>query len=99
MCYYLLFDIPHRKWFLFTNQWQVQAQNISKSVERRSLLIYYWFITKFMRNWLFDAGGVLTVALPVPVIVSNFEMYYSHTQARAKLPKVGFLGFLNSDVP
>ena len=32
-------------------------------------------------------GGVLTVALPVPVIVSNFEMYYSHTQARAKLPK------------
>ena len=27
------------------------------------------------------------MALPVPVIVSNFEMYYSHTQARAKLPK------------
>ena len=23
----------------------------------------------------------------MPVIVSNFEMYYSHTQARAKLPK------------
>jgi len=32
-------------------------------------------------------GGVLTVALPVPVIVSNFAMYYSHTQARAQLPK------------
>ena len=31
-------------------------------------------------------GGVLTVALPVPVIVSNFEMYYSHTQVcRCKL--------------
>ena len=25
-------------------------------------------------------GGVLVVALPVPVIVSNFAMYYSHTQ-------------------
>ena len=31
--------------------------------------------------------GVLTIALPVPVIVSNFTMYYSHSQARAKLPK------------
>jgi len=30
---------------------------------------------------------VLTIALPVPVIVSNFALFYSHTQARAKLPK------------
>ena len=32
-------------------------------------------------------AGVLTIALPVPVIVSNFAMYYSHMQARGKLPK------------
>ena len=25
-------------------------------------------------------SGVLVIALPVPVIVSNFAMYYSHTQ-------------------
>ncbi|CAI5455476.1 unnamed protein product [Caenorhabditis angaria] len=31
--------------------------------------------------------GVLTIALPVPVIVSNFAMFYSHNQAREKLPK------------
>ncbi|VDP02650.1 unnamed protein product [Heligmosomoides polygyrus] len=31
--------------------------------------------------------GVLTIALPVPVIVSNFSNLYSHSQARAKLPK------------
>ena len=31
--------------------------------------------------------GVLTIALPVPVIVSNFALFYSHSQARAKLPK------------
>lgn len=32
-------------------------------------------------------GGVITVALPVPFIVSHFEMYYSHTRVRAKMPK------------
>ena len=32
-------------------------------------------------------AGVLTIALPVPVIVNNFTLFYSHTQARAKLPK------------
>lgn len=31
--------------------------------------------------------GVLILSLPMPVIVSNFEMFYSHSQARAKLPK------------
>ena len=31
--------------------------------------------------------GVLTIALPVPVIVSNFTLFYSHAQAREKLPK------------
>ncbi|XP_023933401.1 potassium voltage-gated channel protein Shaw isoform X7 [Lingula anatina] len=31
--------------------------------------------------------GVLTIALPVPIIVGNFSMFYSHTQARSKLPK------------
>ena len=32
-------------------------------------------------------AGVLTIALPVPIIVSNFALFYSHTQARSKLPK------------
>ena len=31
--------------------------------------------------------GVLMIALPVPVIVSNFSLYYSHAKARLKLPK------------
>lgn len=31
--------------------------------------------------------GVLSIALPVPVIVSNFAMFYSHSQAREKLPR------------
>ena len=32
-------------------------------------------------------SGLLTIALPVPVIVSNFSLYYSHYQAKVKLPK------------
>ncbi|XP_012559313.2 potassium voltage-gated channel subfamily C member 1 [Hydra vulgaris] len=32
-------------------------------------------------------SGVLMIALPVPVIVNNFNLFYSHAQARLKLPK------------
>lgn len=31
--------------------------------------------------------GVLVIAMPVPIIVNNFALYYSHAQARAKMPK------------
>lgn len=31
--------------------------------------------------------GVLMLALPVPIIVNNFTLYYSHAQAKLKLPK------------
>lgn len=31
--------------------------------------------------------GVLFITLPVPIIVNNFSIYYSHAQAQQKLPK------------
>ena len=38
-----------------------------------------WYLGMFVRA-MCAMAGVLVVALPVPVIVSNFAMYYSHTQ-------------------
>ncbi|VDO04266.1 unnamed protein product [Rodentolepis nana] len=48
---------------------------------------FFLSITGMMVGALCAITGVLTIALPVPVIVSNFSMFYSHTQARSKLPK------------
>ena len=33
-------------------------------------------------------SGVLVIALPVPVIVSNFSMFYSHTQVKKSIVKI-----------
>ena len=41
----------------------------------------YFFVCNFCL-------GVITISLPVPFFVSTFEMYYTHRQARAKLPKM-----------
>ena len=45
------------------------------------------FVSGMFVGALCALTGVLTIALPVPVIVSNFALFYSHSQARAKLPK------------
>uniref|UniRef100_A0A915PPL3 BTB domain-containing protein n=3 Tax=Filarioidea TaxID=6295 RepID=A0A915PPL3_9BILA len=57
---------------------EVQA-NITNNVPKTYLGMLVGSICALM--------GVLTIALPVPVIVSNFAMFYSHAQARSKLPK------------
>ena len=51
-------------------------------------------IFRYLRIYFFyNLGGmcavvsVLMIALPVPVIVSNFTMLSTHAQARSKLPK------------
>lgn len=48
---------------------------------------YFLHMTGMFVGSVCALTGVLTIALPVPVIVSNFALFYSHTQARAKLPK------------
>ncbi|KAM6924578.1 voltage-gated potassium channel KCNC4 isoform 1-T1 [Xenentodon cancila] len=44
-------------------------------------------------------AGVLTIAMPVPVIVNNFGMYYSLAMAKQKLPKKKKKHTPNPDVP
>ncbi|XP_060912672.1 potassium voltage-gated channel subfamily C member 4 [Labrus mixtus] len=44
-------------------------------------------------------AGVLTIAMPVPVIVNNFGMYYSLAMAKQKLPKKKKKHNLNTDAP
>lgn len=49
--------------------------------------------------------GVLFITLPVPIIVNNFSIYYSHAQAQQKLPKkkknvlVGAADLLKQRIP
>jgi voltage-gated potassium channel Kch len=40
----------------------------------------------YLVGGLCAVAGVLVLALPVPVIVNNFALYYSHAQAKLKLP-------------
>lgn len=44
-------------------------------------------------------AGVLTIAMPVPVIVNNFGMYYSLAMAKQKLPKKKTKHNPNPDAP
>ncbi|XP_010900721.1 potassium voltage-gated channel subfamily C member 4 [Esox lucius] len=44
-------------------------------------------------------AGVLTIAMPVPVIVNNFGMYYSLAMAKQKLPKKKRAHNPNPDAP
>lgn len=44
-------------------------------------------------------SGVLTIAMPVPVIVNNFGMYYSLAMAKQKLPKKKKKHNPNPDAP
>lgn len=50
-------------------------------------VLFFLFLKGMIVGAMCAITGVLTIALPVPVIVSNFSMFYSHTQARSKLPK------------
>nr|CDS29307.1 vesicular amine transporter [Hymenolepis microstoma] len=56
-------------------------------MKRPYMTVNWTFKERMMVGALCAITGVLTIALPVPVIVSNFSMFYSHTQARSKLPK------------
>ena len=65
-----------------------QGELLTLSMNRETAELLQTYLGMFV-GALCALGGVLTVALPVPVIVSNFEMYYSHTQVNqgAKLSR------------
>uniref|UniRef100_A0A4W6CJB1 Potassium voltage-gated channel subfamily C member 4 n=1 Tax=Lates calcarifer TaxID=8187 RepID=A0A4W6CJB1_LATCA len=62
---------------------------------------FWWAVTwlGMMVGALCALAGVLTIAMPVPVIVNNFGMYYSLAMAKQKLPKKKKKHNPNPDAP
>ncbi|XP_071809642.1 voltage-gated potassium channel KCNC1-like [Asterias amurensis] len=87
------------KWTLYPSNSTCEAESDFTDIP----IGFYWAIVTITtvgygdvvpRSWLgrIIAGmtaviGVLTLALPIPVIVNNFSLYYTHAQASQKLPK------------
>lgn len=61
------------------------------AVETMTTLGYGDVVPKTMTGYIIGCAcavcGLLMLSLPVPIIVSNFTLYYSHAQAKMKLPK------------
>ena len=61
------------------------------AVETMTTLGYGDIVPRTMSGYIIGCAcavcGLLMLSLPVPIIVSNFTLYYSHAQAKMKLPK------------
>ena len=61
------------------------------AVVTMTTLGYGDYVPKTLFGYIVGAAcavcGLLMLSLPVPIIVSNFTLYYSHAQAKLKLPK------------
>lgn len=61
------------------------------AVETMTTLGYGDIVPRTMSGYIIGCAcavcGLLMLSLPVPIIVSNFTLYYTHAQAKMKLPK------------